>query len=149
MLDPKLLVSRPVGMNVMNPRLTFTCAIIGLSIFLVLNGCGDDTGSPNNDPGDPLLTFEIGDYFVTMFGEEGLVFASDRDGELLGVTSWSGASTVELYGEGARPDTVSYTFVRGEASRLALSTEVGVPTGTVVSFDGGYAFNPTAKQSWS
>jgi hypothetical protein len=130
----------------MSLEFRFPLAVSGLVLVaLAMTGCCDDPEAPDTDPGEPLLTFELGDYFVNMFASEGIVFVSDTGGDILGVGTWSGASNIEIHSDGTRPDTVSFTFVRDQVSGVDLSTEVGIPVGSLVSFEGGYAYNPNGE----
>jgi|GEM_PF-5252232 len=102
----------------------------------LLAGCSDD--SPTRPPADPdiLLTLELNAFFMEAFADQGTVFASDPQGNVLDVATWDGPATIVLKNSVDHPDTISFTFVQSNDWELALATEVGVPAGTFWTYSG-------------
>lgn len=121
-----------------------TLVIFPILVLVLLIGCSEDTQSPDPEQDEPILTLELGEYFLNAFAFEGIVFVADMQGEVLDVATWSGAATIAL-SSNARLDSVSFTLVRHRNNALSLASEIGIPVGTTVSFDGGYAHHPTGE----
>lgn len=107
-----------------------------LVLVLVLPACSDDDpAKPTTDP-SLLVTIHLGEYFLEAFATEGLVFASDPEGNVLDVATWDGTGTIELKNATVQPDTISFTFFQSSDWELVFATELGVPRGSVFDYPG-------------
>lgn len=104
-----------------------------LILPLALAACSEDSTTPASDP-EILLTLELNAFFMEAFADQGTVFASDAEGNVLDVATWDGPSTVVLKNSAVQPDTISFTFVQSNDRGLELATEMGVPTGTTWTY---------------
>ena len=119
----------------MVPRYLILVPALILAVFLIAACSDNDPTAPAEEPGT-LLTLNLGEYFLEAFATEGIVFASDQQGHLLDLATWSGPATIVLKNSTNSPDTISFTFVQSNAWELVFATELGVPRGTVRDFPG-------------
>ncbi len=112
-----------------------------LTLAILTTACSDDDPVTPPPDSDILLTLHLGEYFLEAFSVEGIVFASDQDGNLLDMATWNGPTTVVLKNTTVHPDTISFTMVQYNDWELSLATELGVPAGTVKTFN-GYRHSP-------
>ena len=107
-----------------------------LALTILITACSDDDPVTPPPDSDILLTLHLGEYFLDAFSDEGIVFASDREGNLLDTATWSGPATVVLKNTAVHPDTISFTFVQYNKWELGFATELGVPAGSTRTFTG-------------
>ncbi|MEN8008463.1 MAG: hypothetical protein ABFS42_15750 [Candidatus Krumholzibacteriota bacterium] len=119
----------------MPPKYLLLIPISILTILLFTACSDDDPTTPQQDP-DILLTLHPKDYFLDSDTTMSLVFASDPEGNVLDVAPWSGTSTVVLKNSDIHPETVSFTIAQHFDFGLMLSTQLGVPAGSVKTLIG-------------
>lgn len=116
--------------------MTMRTRILFLFLILVVSlsgGCSDDVTSPAIDP-DTLLTVHFHEFFLAERAAEGLIFASDLQGNVLDEAIFSGESTVVLKNNTVHPDSISFTIVTYTEWNMDLTTEIGVPFGAERTF---------------
>ncbi len=116
---------------------------ISIITILLFTACSDDDPTTPEPVSDILLTLHLNDYHLEYGVTEGLVFASDTEGNVLDVAPWSGTSTVVLKNSDIHPKTISFTVFQYSERGLSLATQLGVPVGSVETLT-GYTKPPLA-----
>ena len=109
---------------------------ISILTILLFAACSDDDPTPPATGSDILLTLHLNDYYLRYDVTEGLVFASDTEGNVLDVAAWSGTSTVVLKNSAIHPKTISFTLFQYSEWGPWLATQLGVPAGSEITLTG-------------
>ncbi len=105
-------------------------------LVLFFSACSDDNPTSPEPISDILVTIEFENILFGGLPSEGVVFASDRAGNVLDISGWSSTSTVVLKNSEVHPDSISFTIVTQNGGHLSLDTRFGVPVESVQYFKG-------------
>lgn len=102
--------------------------------FAAFSGCSDDTTSPDA-PGYALAVVALEAAAFDAGSTDGLLYATDDQGRVLGLTAFTTPDTVTLYGQMGPPSTVHITLAVTTYGSVTLVTTLDHAVGDTVRYE--------------